>query len=53
MLKDKAQEYIKDTICAGVVQNFEFTYELSWKYVQRYLEINNQYRYDDSQKTIV
>ncbi|MDR2399626.1 MAG: nucleotidyltransferase substrate binding protein [Endomicrobium sp.] len=40
--KDKAQEYIKDTIRAGVVQNFEFTYELSWKYIQRYLELNNQ-----------
>ncbi|MDR2436685.1 MAG: nucleotidyltransferase substrate binding protein [Endomicrobium sp.] len=40
--KDKEEEYIKDTIRAGVVQNFEFTYELSWKYIQRYLELNNQ-----------
>lgn len=23
------EKYIKDTICAGLIQNFEFTYELS------------------------
>lgn len=28
------------TLQAGVIQNFEFTYELSWKFIKRWIEEN-------------
>ncbi len=37
---DEADEDLQETVRAGVIQNFEVTYELSWKMIKRWLEEN-------------
>jgi len=37
-LVESASEDLRNTVRAGVIQNFEFTYELCWKMLKRHLE---------------
>ena len=39
-LMNGLDETLQDGLKAGVVQNFEVTYEVSWKFIKRWLENN-------------
>ena len=41
-IKGKVNKDYEEVIRAGVIQNFEFTYELCWKFMKRWLEANGE-----------
>lgn len=38
---------LQNALKAGVIQNFEFTYEMAWKFIKRWLEKNYDSSYVD------
>ena len=43
----KMDQATKNLLRSGVIQNFEVTYELCWKFMKKYLEINMGSQYVD------
>lgn len=42
VIKGNVDNDFDEVIRAGVIQNFEFTYELCWKFMKRWLEMNGE-----------
>lgn len=40
LAENSGQTHFKSTIQAGIVQCFEVSFELSWKFMKRWLELN-------------
>lgn len=39
VLMNSLDETLRNVVQSGVIKHFEFTYELSWKFIKRWLEI--------------
>lgn len=42
VINGKINNDYEEVIRAGVIKNFEFTYELCWKFIKRWLEVNGE-----------
>ena len=40
VLMNNLDETLRNVVQSGVIKHFEFTYELSWKFIKRWLEVN-------------
>ena len=40
VLMNSLDESLRNVVQSGVIKYFEFTYELSWKFIKRWLELN-------------
>ena len=40
VLMNSLDETLRNVVQSGVIKHFEFTYELSWKFIKRWVEMN-------------